>query len=523
MKKSLFCILFVFYSISVFGQCIMPENFEYVGAFRLPDVSGEVTWDYSGTAITYFPDGDKQGTSDGFPGSLFLTGHDWYQYVSEISIPSPVISPSKNVNDLNTAVTLQVFTDIKAGMFGELEMPTPGLTFLPDISGATSGYLYFCWGQHFQFHEATHGFCRTDLSSPQSHGPFYFGNINNYTSSDYMFRLPDTWAKEYTNGQNLASGRFREGQWSGFGPALYAFSPFPNGAEPAANDTITQITPLLLYGLDDPTIPEIVVDDSMKMNMYNPADQWSGAAWISAGDKEAVIFAGTKAMGNTWYGFADGTVWPDEPPYPPVPDPPYDDRGWWCDSIHAQIIFYDTDDLADVAQGRLKPWNPQPYAVLDINNILFSPGFDLVRYKRWSIGAICFDFDHQHLFIVERLADEDKSIVHVWSVSDNGTGTEETESALPGRPELYSNYPNPFNPETAIKFTLPNSGRVHLSIYDIKGREITNLINEDKQRGTYLAVWNGCNKNGRKVSSGLYIYRLKFKNQILSGKMVLAR
>ncbi len=522
MKRYLVCLLFLLPAISGYSQRMEPENLHYLGAFRLPDVDGDVTWEYSGTAMTYYPDGDPSGPADGFPSSLFIVGHDWYQYVAEIAIPKPVISTTKNIDDLNTATVLQPFGNIKDDLFSELEMPTVGLTYLPDTTGTTPGQLYFCWGQHFQFHEPTHGVCGLDLSRPRPAGPFFFGTANNYTSCDYMFTFPADWAEAHLRGQRLATGRFREGQWSGLGPALYAFAPFPAGSHPAPRDTITDITPLLLYGQDDPTLPELIVQDSIKMKSYQPADQWSGAAWISAGTESAVIFVGTKALGHVWYGFGNGVVWPDEPPYPPVPPAPYDDRGWWCDSIRAQIIFYDPADLAAVADGRLKPWEPQPYATLDINDVLFDPGFDFPRYKRWSLGAACFDSQHGHLFIIERRADGEKSLVHVWQVSSGATSIQKNQGS-PENFKLAPNFPNPFNPATTIRYHLARPCRVTLTVYNLAGQKIREWVEEKKPDGTHQIYWNGRDAFGSDVASGIYVYTLRAGNRILSHKMILMK
>jgi len=72
---------------------------------------------------------------------------------------------------------------------------------------------------------------------------------------------------------------------------------------------------------------------------------------------------------------------------------------------------------------------------------------------------------------------------------------------LPQEYSLTQNYPNPFNPSTTISYELPKTSHVMLSIYDISGRLITTLINEQKEAGYYSAVWNAVN-----VSSGLYLY-----------------
>jgi len=101
---------------------IMPGDLVYQGAFRLPEGSNGSNWEYSGQAMTYFPDGDPQGPNDGCPGSLFAVGHDHHQMISEISIPKPIISKNKNLDELNTATTLQPFHDVTGGCFGELEL-----------------------------------------------------------------------------------------------------------------------------------------------------------------------------------------------------------------------------------------------------------------------------------------------------------------------------------------------------------------------------------------------------------------
>ena len=80
-----------------------PEIMELMAIPSLPDSPGtpdNVGWEWGGSAMTYYPGGDADGPVDGYPGSLFGTGHNWNQYVSEISIPAPVISPGKNPSEL---------------------------------------------------------------------------------------------------------------------------------------------------------------------------------------------------------------------------------------------------------------------------------------------------------------------------------------------------------------------------------------------------------------------------------------
>ena len=75
--------------------------------------------------------------------------------------------------------------------------------------------------------------------------------------------------------------------------------------------------------------------------------------------------------------------------------------------------------------------------------------------------------------------------------------------------ELIQNYPNPFNPSTNIQFSLPETGKVRLEVYDMRGRLVSSLIDsETMSAGTFKSNWNGKNNLGEKVASGVYIARL---------------
>jgi len=151
------------------------------------------------------------------------------------------------------------------------------------------------------------------------------------------------------------------------------------------------------------------------MNDYHHADEWSGGAWMSAsGNRGAVDFVGTKGVGECWYGFANGVVWPDEPPFPPIPAPPSDERGWWSSQFTGRLIFYDPADLARVAQGQMAPNQPQPYAVMSVDDVLFHITGDQQKYH---LGAADFDADRGLLYVMEPLADDERSVVHVWRVN----------------------------------------------------------------------------------------------------------
>ena len=89
--------------------------------------------------------------------------------------------------------------------------------------------------------------------------------------------------------------------------------------------------------------------------------------------------------------------------------------------------------------------------------------------------------------------------------------------------ELLQNWPNPFNSSTTIRYVLPKSTHVVLKVFDISGREIVTLVNAEMLPGMHTTTWNGRDRLGREVASGVYFYRLQFKNQVVSGKMILMR
>jgi hypothetical protein len=83
---------------------------------------------------------------------------------------------------------------------------------------------------------------------------------------------------------------------------------------------------------------------------------------------------------------------------------------------------------------------------------------------------------------------------------------------------LYQNYPNPFNPTTTIKFDIPKSSNVKITVYDITGKELEVLVNEKLQAGTYQTTWNASN-----FSSGVYFYRIQAGDFSETKKLILLK
>ncbi len=98
-----------------------------------------------------------------------------------------------------------------------------------------------------------------------------------------------------------------------------------------------------------------------------------------------------------------------------------------------------------------------------------------------------------------------------------GVGSQVTLN-VPQKYELFQNYPNPFNPSTKINFDIPKAGIVTLKIYDLTGREITQLVNDNMSAGNYSIDFNAAN-----IASGVYFYRLEAADFVQSKRMVLLK
>ena len=100
------------------------------------------------------------------------------------------------------------------------------------------------------------------------------------------------------------------------------------------------------------------------------------------------------------------------------------------------------------------------------------------------------------------------------------TGVNDEEKTMPDEFILKQNYPNPFNPTTNFEFRIADFGFVSLKVYDVLGREVAILVNEEKQPGEYDINFNSDDYG---LSTGVYIYRLTVNDHADSKKMILIK
>jgi hypothetical protein len=359
-------------------------DIEYKGAFRLPGGSGGSRWGYGGVGLAYYPGGNPNGPNDGYPGSLFGFGHVYDMYVSEISIPKPIISPTKNINDLNVAQTLQPFA--KVIQDPPSSIPVGGIVYLPKQGNQTSDKLYYINGSDYQWSKVvSHYASDLTLATPNTQGGWYVGSKNGdppyYSTVFYLFDIPKAWADTYADGRLLATGGTRSGAYNGFGNALYALAPWKDGTPFPPRDGELSYLTLLEYG----QVEGVNTQDGRVIN-----DHWDGGAWLTSGDKSAVVFVGSKMYGEVSYK-----------------------SGYYSTFSKPSFMFYDPKDLEAVVKGLKQPYEPQPYAVIDVGKYLFN--------DEPIVKSCAYDRQNGLLYVFEY--NQEQPIIHVWKVGVPGTAT----------------------------------------------------------------------------------------------------
>jgi hypothetical protein len=95
------------------------------------------------------------------------------------------------------------------------------------------------------------------------------------------------------------------------------------------------------------------------------------------------------------------------------------------------------------------------------------------------------------------------------------------KAEVPSDLQLDPNYPNPFKISTTIRYTLPEPSPVQVTVYDVLGRRVTELVNETQTSGAHAVIWDGTNQAGETVGTGIYFFQINAGNRTESHTMVL--
>jgi hypothetical protein len=530
-------------------ELLHSRDLDYLGAFLLPD--GD-EFAYCQGIKAYNPDGDPHGPADGFPGSLFGTGHVWYSEAYEVTIPAPV--DSRNVNDLPEADVLQAPVELVTQIELSVDDELKGMEYLPAQGLQTTPKLYVCFGRHYQYNRReTHGWTEIDLRHPNAKGPWFVGPesmVSDLNTNEYIFTIPKSWADQYCPGKRLACGRHRDGQEAS-GPSIIAFGPWNDGNPPPPG-TELGATPLLLYE------PWSCVCETCEGNQdgdcldgHCEEDNWFGGAWLEDGIRSAVAIIGVKSYGDCWYGYPDGTRCP--------PTCECDDcgghRGYQADYFRTVILLYDPNDLAAVAQGWLDSDQPQPYEIFDITPYMLQ--YPAPENKIKATG-VAYDEERGLLFVTEEyghIADY-RPVIHVWQVqgaqgssgddtnpgegdpsnpgdpgdgSGDGEGEEEaqTQGDVQSTTGPVSVFPNPSRGRTTIaldenlltrnvtsQLRGVESVSSNAAIYDIRGRRVQDLGPVHAN----TVVWDAS-----RLDAGIYFVGVKIGSEFYTRKITIVR
>lgn len=456
------------------GSRLNPSGLEYMGAVALPE-----GFAYGADGMTYNRNGDGgqsgSGSSDGYPGSLFVTDINQPDrgFVGEVSIPVPVKSPTRDMGELPTAATLKSPVNIRPENVNSWDYVDVWITGLEYVPGEHR--LYSSWAIYYDVtSDKTASLSCLDADSLDNgvrYGAWILGSSNaseiprDSYLNDYLFRVPQGWADAATSGRSLVCGRYREGGLSGLGPTLYATSLVGGGTPPPPNSE-RSITPLLQYG---PVEETDNYNFPYSMNDYNHADWLKGAEWVSAGDQSAVAIIGNKGLGHNYYGYTGERMRHDwvvvDEPYPEFASTDPNGKGWKAYNSVPVIMLYDPDDLAVVARRTMETYRPQPYAALRLDRQLFFG-------SSAQISSTAYDADNSLLYVAEFVPENFGNIVvHVWKVNYVPAAVSDSKQS-PGAFTIEQNYPNPFNPATVLRFHIPKRSEVRIEIVNVLGQSV---------------------------------------------------
>jgi len=162
---------------------------------------------------------------------------------------------------------------------------------------------------------------------------------------------------------------------------------------------------------------------------------------------------------------------------------------WYSQYVSRQSLFFVSsgwlDSLSHLADFTVR---------MDIDTSYVSDTLSIMYARAIFFDSTGYDIYDYQMHISQVVIDEITSI--------------ESEKVYPENMILSSAYPNPFNASTTIKYSLPKTSDVSLTIYDIRGRAVKIIYRESVPAGENSIAWNGADNTGGKVSSGVYLYRI---------------
>jgi hypothetical protein len=363
-------------------------DLRYVGAFRVPAGNfGGSSFAYGGTAMAYNP----------VRNSLFMVGHDWQQFVAEVTIPTPVNSSS--VDSLPMATVIQPFADATEGRLGLVAADVPGVK----LGGLmVSGTQLF--GTAFVYYDAggtqtiSHFVRSTNLSTASIQGPFAVTSTGAVAGD--MVPIPQNWRSQLGGPALTGQCCIPILSRTSFGPSAWAFDPTQLG-----HVSPVPATPLLFY----PQAHPLAIWDQTS-SLFNGTTKMAGMVFPEGSG--SLLYFGRQGIGTYCYGY--GTT---QNPPPPTGadgvaycyDPTGDGKGNHAYPLVYQVWAYKADDLAAVKSGAKQSWELRPYATWQLT-------FPITTWIA-QLNGIAYDPAHQRIWVSQAFGDGDRPVIHVFDLN----------------------------------------------------------------------------------------------------------
>ena len=383
--------------------------------------------------------------------------------------------------------------------------------------------------------------CNRKYNEPNPYSIYW--NINSWQHADYALRSQYGFKLQLTSGTNsvrIDDDGFRCGQTGNLDNTITLNA----GSLLAPNEVWVgyffgySVSPLI-------SIPSNVLSNLLEIKtkywsmsratLNQPWAYSSRTPKFNYGEAVSLKYAGTSNANFTWQ--PDLTKGDNEPYYEPISKHfIYNEK---LDYVPFYINIANNKSIAKSGNGELALFvNGECYGsevvygdTIQINGYINDiPNIDqaTIEFRYWdgSAKAVEQKIDdyavyNQNYHVYEARPLELNTRDAFYTLSFNPQDI--TNGSVPAVTSLETNYPNPFNPETTIKYSVAKAGKVNLSIYNAKGQLVRTLINSTMEPGFRSIVWKGENNNGSKVSSGVYFYRLQTAEKVMTKKMLLMK
>lgn len=258
------------------------------------------------------------------------------------------------------------------------------------------------------------------------------------------------------------------------------------------------------YGIENITFPNS--ESAMAFIVFNPSATTPPLTTLTThgGAKMVASFASTSAVNNDWMITPRVVL-----------------------GTESAIKFYAKSHTATYGLERMRVGvstltNPIPASF----QYLTGPNYVEVPTSWTEYVYDLSAYNGQTVWIAIRCVSDDAFIFYVDDFSLHGVDgyVGNDDNTIPVViTELKGNHPNPFNPETTIRYSVSANEPVNIEIYNVKGQLVKTLVNEIKSSGNHSAVWNGKDNNNNNVSSGVYFYKMKAGKFSSTKKMILMK